>query len=98
MKKILIVEGNLREENQSFTDGGIKTHTESLKDSIAYFTDKIETDVVNPSSDKNISEKFQQTKNQNIYNLMLKSIITMLDHQCFLKLVIEFLSHEIKAI
>ena len=27
---ILIVEGNLREENQSFTDGGIKTHTESL--------------------------------------------------------------------
>ena len=57
MKKILIVEGNLREENQSFTDGGIKTHTESLKDSIAYFTDKIETDVVNPSSDKNISEK-----------------------------------------
>ena len=57
MKKILIVEGNLREENQSFTVGGIKTHTESLKDSIAYFTDKIETDVVNPSSDKNISEK-----------------------------------------
>ena len=57
MKKILIVEGNLREENQSFTDGGIKTHTESLKDSIAYFTDKIEADVVNPSSDKNISEK-----------------------------------------
>ena len=57
MKKILIVEGNLREENQSFTDGGIKTHTESLKDSIDYFTDKIEIDVVNPSSDKNISEK-----------------------------------------
>ena len=57
MKKILIVEGNLREENQSFTDGGIKTHTESLKDSIASFTDKIEIDVVNPSSDKNISEK-----------------------------------------
>ena len=31
MKKILIVEGNLKEENQSFTEGGIKTHTESLK-------------------------------------------------------------------
>ena len=54
MKKILIVEGNLREENQSFTDGGIKTHTESLKDSIAYFTDKIETDVV-----KNWRKKIQ---------------------------------------
>ena len=56
MKKILIVEGNLKEENQSFTNGGIKTHTESLKDSISYFTKKLDIDVVNPSSDKNISE------------------------------------------
>ena len=56
MKRILIVEGNLREENQSFTDGGIKTHTESLKDSISYFTDQLEIDVVNPSSDENINE------------------------------------------
>ena len=56
MKRILIVEGNLREENQSFTDGGIKTHTESLKDSISYFTDQLDIDVVNPSSDKNINE------------------------------------------
>ena len=53
---ILIVEGNLREENQSFTNGGIKTHTESLKDSISYFTNSLEIDVANPSSDKNISE------------------------------------------
>ena len=56
MRRILIVEGNLREENQSFTDGGIKTHTESLKDSISYFTDKLSIDVVNPSSDANINE------------------------------------------
>ena len=56
MKKILIVEGNLREENQSFTDGGIKTHTESLKDSISFFTNNLDIDVVNPSSDENISE------------------------------------------
>ncbi len=56
MKKILLVEGNLREENQSFTDGGIKTHTESLKDSISFFTNKIELDVVNPSSDMNLTE------------------------------------------
>ena len=56
MKKILIVEGNLKEENQSFKEGGIKTHTESLKDSISYFTNDLEIDVVNPSSDKNISE------------------------------------------
>ena len=56
MKKILLVEGNLREENQSFTDGGIKTHTESLKDSINFFTNKLELDVVNPSSDMNLAE------------------------------------------
>ena len=56
MKKILLVEGNLREENQSFTDGGIKTHTESLKDSITFFTNKLELDVVNPSSDMNLTE------------------------------------------
>jgi len=59
IKKILIVEGNLREENQSFTEGGIKTHTESLRDSIDYFTKKLEIDVVNPSSDKNISDKVE---------------------------------------
>ena len=56
MKKILIVEGNLREENQSFSKAGIQTHTESLKHSLAYFTDTLETHVVNPSSDENINK------------------------------------------
>ena len=54
MKKILIVEGNLREENESFSKVGIQTHTQSLKDSLAYYTNDLEFDVVNPSSDKNI--------------------------------------------
>ena len=54
MKNILIVEGNLREENQSFSKVGIKTHTESLKDSLAHFTNELKFDVVNPSSDQNI--------------------------------------------
>ena len=31
---ILIVEGNLKEENHNFLKAGIKTHTESLKDSL----------------------------------------------------------------
>ena len=56
MRRILIVEGNLKEENQNFSAGGIKTHTESLKDSISYFTNKLIIDVVNPSSDENINE------------------------------------------
>ena len=62
MKKILIVEGNLREENQSFSKNGIQTHTESLKDSLSYFTDNLTFDVVNPSSDYNtqiISNKLE---------------------------------------
>ncbi len=56
MKKILVVEGNLKEENQSFSEAGIQTHTESLKHSLSYFTDQLNIDVVNPSSDQNISE------------------------------------------
>ena len=57
MKKILIVEGNLKEENQDFIDAGIPTHTESLKESISYFTNNLDIDVANPSSDQDISEK-----------------------------------------
>ena len=53
---ILIVEGNLREENQSFSKVGIQTHTESLKDSLYYFSKNFDFDVFNPSSDKNLSE------------------------------------------
>ena len=57
MKKMLIVEGNLKEENQDFIDAGIPTHTESLKESISYFTNNLDIDVANPSSDQDISEK-----------------------------------------
>jgi len=63
MKNILIVEGNLREENQSFLKVGIQTHTESLKDSLAYFTNKLKFDVVNPSSDQNIQVISNQLEN-----------------------------------
>ena len=62
MKKILIVEGNLKEENQQFTNVGIKTHTESLKDSISYFTTDLKIDVANPSSDPNIFENLKNLK------------------------------------
>ncbi len=57
---ILIVEGNLKEENQNFSEVGIQTHTESLKDSLNHFTNNLNFDVVNPSSDENlklVSEK-----------------------------------------
>ena len=51
---ILIVEGNLKEENQNFLKVGIQTHTESLKDSLSYLTNDLALDVVNPSSDVDI--------------------------------------------
>ena len=65
MNKILLVEGNLREANQEFTDNGIKTHTESLKESIDYFTNDLLIDSVNPSSDKGI---FDKVKDLNKYD------------------------------
>ncbi len=65
MKKILIVEGNLKEENQQFTNSGIQTHTESLKESIAYFTKNLEIDVANPSSDPKV---FENIKNLSEYD------------------------------
>tara|TARA_B100000963_G_scaffold213097_1_gene185721 strand:+ start:3329 stop:4111 length:783 start_codon:yes stop_codon:yes gene_type:complete len=52
MKKLLIVEGNLKEENQSFSEVGIQTHTQSLKDSLNHYSKKLQFDVVNPSSDE----------------------------------------------
>ena len=65
MKKILLVEGNLKEANQEFTENGIKTHTESLQESISYYTNNLEIDAVNPSSDKDI---FDKVKDLNEYD------------------------------
>jgi len=60
MKKILIVEGNLREENKNFSTSGIQTHTQSLQDSLANFTNELDMDVVNPSSDEDIDTKAKE--------------------------------------
>ena len=62
MKKILIVEGNLKEENTNFSNAGIQTHTQSLKDSLAYLSKELILDIVNPSSDQNI-----QHVNENLH-------------------------------
>ena len=35
---LLVVEGNLPNENQNFKNSGIKTHAESLKESLAYLS------------------------------------------------------------
>tara|TARA_Y100001935_G_scaffold252512_1_gene256599 strand:+ start:319 stop:1101 length:783 start_codon:yes stop_codon:yes gene_type:complete len=56
MKKILIVEGNLKEENKNFSEAGIQTHTQSLRDSLSHLTKSLSLDIVNPSSDENIED------------------------------------------
>ncbi len=56
MKKLLIVEGNLREENRSFSQVGIQTHTESLKDSLNFYSKELQFDVINPSSDESLDK------------------------------------------
>ena len=58
-KKILIVEGNTREENSEFTNVGIKTHTESLIESINFYKKKLDIDIANPSSDKNLDSSIE---------------------------------------
>ena len=54
MKKLLIVEGNLKEENQSFSKVGIQTHTQSLQESLNHYSKDLQFDVVNPSSDESL--------------------------------------------
>ena len=58
MKEInlLVVEGNLESENKNFKEAGIQTHTESLKESIANYHNKINYSVLNPSSEENFNE------------------------------------------
>ena len=59
-KKILIVEGNTREENGEFSLVGINTHTESLIESIDFYKKDLTIDVANPSSDKNLENSIEE--------------------------------------
>ena len=51
VKRILIVEGNTKEENSEFTKVGINTHTESLIESLNFYNKQLNIDIANPSSD-----------------------------------------------
>jgi len=52
MSHILIVEGNLPNENKNFQDSGIQTHAESLKESLLYYSNDLKIDVFNPCAEK----------------------------------------------
>ena len=52
MHRILIVEGNLPNENKNFQNSGIQTHAESLKESLSYYSKDLKIDVFNPCAEK----------------------------------------------
>jgi GMP synthase (glutamine-hydrolysing) len=53
---ILICEGNTPEEGKIFQDVGIPTHTESLKESLAYYNKNLKIDVLNPCLELDLNE------------------------------------------
>jgi len=59
---ILICEGNTPEEGKIFQDVGIPTHTESLKESLAYYNKNLKIDVLNPCLELNLIEVVPKLK------------------------------------
>jgi GMP synthase (glutamine-hydrolysing) len=53
---LLVVEGNIPIENQDFKQNGIPTHSESLKESLSYYTNDLNIDVFNPCNEKNFDK------------------------------------------
>ena len=94
---LLIVEGNLQTENNDFKNSGIPTHSESLKESLSYFTKDLNIDVFNPCSEKNFDkilpnlEKYDGMiwggSSLNIYNdcIEIKQQISFMK-ECFKKI------------
>ena len=94
---LLIVEGNPPAENNDFKNSGIPTHSESLKESLAYFTKDLNIDVFNPCSEKSFDkilpnlEKYDGMiwggSSLNIYNdcIEIKQQISFMK-ECFKKI------------
>ena len=59
---ILICEGNTPEEGNIFQKVGIPTHTESLKESLAYYNKDLKIDVLNPCLELNLNEIIPELK------------------------------------
>ncbi len=53
---LLVVEGNLKKENETFKKSGIPTHAESLKDSLSYYSNNLNIDIFNPCSEPNFDK------------------------------------------
>ena len=56
MKKILIVEGNTKENNLELISNNIETHTESIHNSLNSLNQNLEIDQFNPSIKNNLNK------------------------------------------
>ena len=63
---ILICEGNTPEEGKIFKEVGIPTHTESLKESLAYYNKDLKIDVLNPCKEFNLNEIIPQLEKYDV--------------------------------
>ena len=59
---ILICEGNTPEEGKIFQEVGIPSHTESLKESLAYYNQNLKIDVLNPCLELDLNEVVPRLK------------------------------------
>ena len=59
---ILICEGNTPEEGKVFQEVGIPTHTESLKESLAYYNKNLKINVLNPCLELDLNEVIPKLK------------------------------------
>jgi GMP synthase (glutamine-hydrolysing) len=62
---ILICEGNTPEEGKVFKNVGIPTHTESLKESLAYYNKNLKIDILNPCLELDLNKILPELKKYN---------------------------------
>ena len=74
---LLVVEGNIPIENQNFKQNGIPTHSESLKESLSYYTNDLNIDVFNPCNEKNFDKILLNIKDNNWREIMEVSFTDM---------------------
>ena len=70
---ILICEGNTPEEGEIFKNVGIPTHTESLKESLAYYNKNLIIDVLNPCLELDLNKILPKLK-AGVLNFLLLSL------------------------
>ena len=95
---LLVVEGNIQKENESFKQHGIPTHSESLKESLSYYTNELNIDVFNQYSEKSFDKILPKIKNStsDFINLPLYILCTDKKTESFALFGITFIITELE--